>query len=266
MTELRESMRSDFEDRFLRDGFIVETVENKSILDGIRARILEIINTFVNSDIGDLTQIHNFVTKDRINEIRVHIYNELNSRQDFLEEFYNLAKDHIERIVGNELAAQKKVNFSILMPQDDGSQLKLHADTMSGQSEYEVVLWVPFTNVKESNSVYVMDFDTTHEMFSNLSNYHVKGMDQLYDAYKHKAKFLEMQYGQFLLFTPTLFHGSIVNRTSTTRVSMNVRFKGLFTPYYSGDETEKKLGSFYRPFKVRPATMIGLRHKEPEFE
>ena len=266
MSELLNRIDNNFEGQFLHQGYIIGTVENKGILDGIRAKIMGLINVLINSDIGNLEQIHDFVTKDKVNEIRVSIYKELNSRKDFLEEFYSLAKDHIERIVGNELAAQQKVNFSILMPQDDSSQLKLHSDTMSGQSEYEVVLWVPFVDVKESNSMYIMDFDTTHEMFSSLSNYHVKGMDALYNDYKNKAKFLELQYGQFLLFSPTLFHGSIVNRTSITRVSMNARFKGLFTPYYSGDETEKKLGSFYSPLKVRPATMVGLRHKEPNFE
>ena len=258
-------MQSDFESQFLRRGFIVDTVENQIVLDEIRAEIVGMINTFVNADIGNLAHIHNFVTKDRINEIRVRIYDDLNGKQDFLEACYSLAKESIEQIVGNELAAQQKVNVSILMPHDDSSQLKLHSDTMSGQSEYEAVLWVPFTDVKESNSMYLMDFDASREMFGNLSSYHVKGMDVLYEDYKDRAQFLEMSYGRFLLFTPTLFHGSIVNRTSATRVSMNVRFKGLFTPYYSGDETEKKLGSFYRPFKIRPATMIGLRHKEPEF-
>lgn len=258
-------MTTDDEQQFLRQGYLIAPVEQRQTLDRLRTDVLGLIEEFAQAKIGDLTRLHEFVSRERVNEIRVRIYNALNDRPSFLDDYYAMAQSCIERIVGNELAAQQRVNLSILMPQDDGSQLKLHSDTMSGQSEYEAVLWIPLTDVHDTNSVYVMDFDVTREMFAQLPAYHAKGMDALYEDYKRQATFIEMQYGQFLLFTPTLFHGSVVNQTATTRVSLNVRFKGLFTPYYAGDETEKKLGSFYRPFRVRPTTQIALRHKEPIF-
>jgi hypothetical protein len=54
-------------------------------------------------------------------------------------------------------------------------------------------------------------------------------------------------------------HGNRVNRESTARWSMNVRFKGLFTPY-----ADKRLGEFFEPITLRAATRIGLDYRLPD--
>ena len=41
-------------------------------------------------------------------------------------------------------------------------------------------------------------------------------------------------------------------------VSLNCRFKGLFTPY-----EQKELGSFFSPLKIRASTKIGLEYNLP---
>ena len=48
------------------------------------------------------------------------------------------------------------------------------------------------------------------------------------------------------------------NAERTARWSMNVRFKGLFTPY-----ADKQLGDFFTPITLRPASRIGLRYQLP---
>ena len=67
-------------------------------------------------------------------------------------------------------------------------------------------------------------------------------------------------FGSFLLFSPTLMHGSVMNKTNETRWSLNTRFKALFTPYHS---QEKGLGSFYLPIRTAPATHFGLKYSPP---
>ena len=71
--------------------------------------------------------------------------------------------------------------------------------------------------------------------------------------------FVNIKFGQFLLFNQNLPHGNTINKTKETRVSMNCRFKGLFTPY-----SQKKLGSFFKPLNLKPATKIGLNYKFPD--
>ena len=53
-------------------------------------------------------------------------------------------------------------------------------------------------------------------------------------------EWLELKYGQVLIFDQSIPHGNVVNNEIETRWSMNCRFKGIFTPY--GD---KKLGEFF---------------------
>ena len=61
-----------------------------------------------------------------------------------------------------------------------------------------------------------------------------------------------------LLFTQNVMHGNIVNREPGTRWSSNCRFKSVFSPYH-----DKKLGEFFEPILVRPATSIGASYRLP---
>ena len=71
-------------------------------------------------------------------------------------------------------------------------------------------------------------------------------------------KFLKINYGQALIFNQALPHGNRINQELATRWSFNCRFKGLFTPY--GD---KKLGEFFQPLSIKPATKVGMKYKLP---
>ena len=50
-------------------------------------------------------------------------------------------------------------------------------------------------------------------------------------------------------------HGN-VNKENETRWTMNCRFKSVFTPY-----KDKKIGEFYEPITLKPATKRGLNYK-----
>ena len=80
----------------------------------------------------------------------------------------------------------------------------------------------------------------------------------MHKEFEKNLIFLKVNYGQFLIFNQNIPHGNIVNKTNETRWSMNCRFKGLFTPY-----AEKKLGQFFSPLNIKPATRIGIDYKFP---
>ena len=50
----------------------------------------------------------------------------------------------------------KKINLSIQVPQDDSSLLALHSDVWSGDSPYEVVIWIPLVNCYKTKSMYIL--------------------------------------------------------------------------------------------------------------
>ena len=49
---------------------------------------------------------------------------------------------------------QKRLNLSIQIPNDSSSLLPIHSDVWSGDSPYEINLWVPLVNCYQ-NKVYV---------------------------------------------------------------------------------------------------------------
>ena len=53
-------------------------------------------------------------------------------------------------------------------------------------------------------------------------------------------------------------HGNRINREPQSRWSMNCRFKSVFSPY-----KDKKLGEFFEPITLRPATQIALDYQIP---
>ena len=86
----------------------------------------------------------------------------------------------------------------------------------------------------------------------------IKSVSHLHNVLKKDLDFIKINYGNFLLFNQNLPHGNIVNKTSETRITLNCRFKGLFTPY-----AQKKLGSFFSPITIKPASKVGLEYKFP---
>jgi sporadic carbohydrate cluster 2OG-Fe(II) oxygenase len=161
-------------------------------------------------------------------------------------------------LVGNELAMQLRVNLSIQFPDDDSSLLPVHADTWSGDSPYEVVVWLPIVSCYGTKAMYLLPPSKAAELNEDFTNRAGKSSEDLYHAIKNEVNWLEVKYGEVLVFDQALPHGNRVNKETETRWSMNCRFKGVFTPY--GD---KKLGEFFDPITLRAATKTGMSYKLP---
>ena len=78
----------------------------------------------------------------------------------------------------------------------------------------------------------------------------------VYKTLKKKLRWINIKYGEVLIFNLCLPHGNIENRERESRWTMNCRFKSLFSPY-----ADKKLGEFFHPLNVKPTTKIGLNYK-----
>lgn len=201
---------------------------------------------------------------DDLNKIRLDTYREINSIPNWDKLYFDMAGDYIKYLLGPDLLIQRKLNLSVQMPEDTSSTLGMHADTLSGQSPFEIVLWVAMTDAFNSNSMFYFDRDTSKEIFSRMPEFEKKGLDTLKEIYWDKVKFVEAKKSQIVLFTGTLFHGNIVNKTSTTRISINSRFKNLYSP--SGEQTtiDRSVGVFYKFFQQSEITDIGREYSKRE--
>lgn len=254
-------------EKFVKNGYVILDIEHKSDLEELQNFILSQINlSFDGRDIDNLRSCHEEIKPSDINNVRIAAYNSLNLKNNIIEQYYRLFKSGIDQIVGTELACQNKVNLSIQMPFDESSILGLHTDTISGQSKFEVVAWLPITRAFESNAMFIFSLNDSQEMMMDLPKYQNKGMGKLFQDWEDRKTMLELEPGQGLIFSSSLMHGNILNITDSTRISLNMRFKSLFSPYSDNIYSEKKIGNFYRPLNMLPATKLGLSIKEPTNE
>ena len=89
-----------------------------------------------------------------------------------------------------------------------------------------------------------------------------RAIQSIKDQYKYiesDIELIKINFGQLLIFNQGLPHGNRVNLEGETRWSMNCRFKGVFTPY-----KDKKVGDFFEPITLRPASLNGIGYIYPE--
>jgi len=162
-------------------------------------------------------------------------------------------------LVSNELSMQLRVNLSIQFPEDESSLLPVHADTWSGDSSFEVVVWLPLVDCYATKTMYILPPKPSEELSKNFVERAGKSSEDLYQSIQDDIKWLEVAYGEVLVFNQALPHGNRINNETETRWSMNCRFKGVFTPY--GD---KKIGEFFEPITLRAASKTGMAYKHPK--
>lgn len=244
--------------KFERKGYLISKVESKKSLEYIHENLLKYLNKiFKGKKISDLNKIHKFINNKNINEFRLEILNYMAKDKKFRYHYFNLGRNSLYTLVGNELMMQKTVNLSIQLPMDNSSLLPIHSDVWSGDSEFEINMWLPLVNCYGSKSMYILQ-QKNYDYFLKVMKKKVSDSDKIFHKIKNKLKWINIKYGNFLIFNQCLPHGNIINKTNQTRWSMNCRFKSFFSPY--GD---KKLGEFFRPITRRAMTKIAINYKSP---
>lgn len=250
--------------KFLKDGHIIHPVEDQVALDRIRHKIAELsaahLGVNLPTDIGHfLDHIADIIKPEQLNDLRLHLISGLMGTDWFREAYFSTARTLLERLVGNELAMQRNMGMSILLPEDDSSIIHLHSDAWGSEcSPFEVVLWIPFVDCFRTKSVFICPPAKDREWRQQLSDFSEQGTEALFQAMESDLIWPNVPYGNILLFTPTVMHGGRVNKESTTRWSINLRFKGLFTPYAG-----KRLGEYFDPITIRGISRIGMQFEYP---
>ena len=250
-------------DRFLSEGHLVLPAEDPAALDRIRDRAAAVAAAKLGVEATDpdrfLNRLHERVDGKRLNEIRLAVINGLNAEPWLRPCYHRLARRALAAIVGNELAMQRRLNLSIQMPRDDSSLLPVHADSWDGDSPYEVVLWVPLVDCRATKSMFLLPPEKGRAIEAGFSRFHGKSTEDLFRTIEPDLEWLDVPYGSVLLFSQNLMHGNRINLEAETRWSMNCRFKSLLSPYAG-----KRLGEFFEPVTLRPATRLGMDYRFPE--
>ena len=161
---LSEKFSTQFDDdlakKFLRTGYVVKKVENFEDLTDLRQQVVSIACTLIKipepEDHSEfLNSIHDRVSVDELNDFRMTIYQQMNGYSWFRPTYFSLARTALNSIVGNELAMQNRINFSLQYPNDRSSLLPIHSDSFSGETPFQVV---PPFNYRNQGSVRIRAF------------------------------------------------------------------------------------------------------------
>ena len=153
----------NFFDDYVKKGYLIFDIEDKQKLNLLRKKVVKFIKKNSKKIIDDryneeqyLNNSHQFIEKKNQNNLRLNLINYLNSDKNFRLNYYSFAKEYLEKIVGNELAMQQRINLSIQFPKDSSSLLPLHSDTWAGDSPFETVVWLPLVDCYKSKSMYII--------------------------------------------------------------------------------------------------------------
>jgi sporadic carbohydrate cluster 2OG-Fe(II) oxygenase len=244
---------------FLNKGYIISKVENVSSLKYISLLIRKVINQQVKEKVFlDINKIHKKISIEELNNFRLSIINKINKDKFLRYHYFNIAREALYILAGNELMMQKNINLSIQFPNDNSSLLPIHSDVWSGDSPYEINLWIPLVNCYKTKSMYILEQKDYLNFKKDMKKKNYSSSEDIFKLVKNKIKWLKVDYGQFLIFNQGLPHGNVINLEKETRWSMNCRFKSFFSPY--GD---KKIGEFFLPITTRAMSEIGMNFEYP---
>lgn len=196
--------------------------------------------------IKTLEQLHEVLSITEVNSYRLKQIAEINSSDSKIESLIEPFWPSISQIIGGDCLRQKRINLVVHLPGDDTSVIPIHSDVKTGNSPFELGLWLPLTSCNRENTMWILPWQEwlksnrkfPHEVDERFVPIISDGSDALF--FKH--------------FLP---HGNEKNCSTQTRVSLNIRFKGLFSP-----ENKKNLLDYYMPWKLSEFTRQALEEWE----
>ncbi len=212
----------------------------------IRQELVDAMISPFKGKIERLEDLHTVLDISEVNNYRLREIAKINSSQDSIERVIEPFWPFIESVIGFDCLRQKRINLVVHLPGDESSVIPIHSDVKTGNSSFELGLWIPLTECLAENSMLIMPLDKwkknerkfKHRIDENFLPFLSEGSNAFF--FKH--------------FLP---HGNEVNRSSQTRVSLNIRFKGLFSP-----ENKKTALDYYTPWKISEFTRQAMNEWE----
>ena len=246
-----------FYNDFTKKGFLIKKAESKKSSIYIINTFENVISKILKKKNIDQNYLHKYISINDLNEFRMELYHKVNAVKDIRLHYFKIGQESLFSIVGNELMMQNKLNISIQFPNDETSLLPIHSDAWQGNSPYEANLWVPLVNCYKTKSMFILDGKYRYNYFKNKKQFSSRS-GTIYKILKNKLIWLKINKGQFLLFDQTLPHGNVLNEEKQTRISINCRFKSIFSPYKN-----KKIAEYFSPISLRAMTEIANKFESP---
>jgi len=244
-----------------KNGWFIHASEDYQGLEESRKLICDSLRTShglrESNDEKLLNNIHNLIdgmNDAKANELVVNLLGELKNKIDLGNTVYKNSASTITRFLGNDIAVQRNQNLVFQYPNSQRYS-ELHTDSPNN-SPYELVYWIPLVDCHGTKSFYLVNRQDTRVLLGNYYDNKYESWNDFRQDCIEAATHLEIKYGEVLGFWSGLLHGSMVNTSNESRLSLNIRFKNLFAPYGKKDPFV-----FYEPLKISALTMMALEQE-----
>jgi sporadic carbohydrate cluster 2OG-Fe(II) oxygenase len=217
-----------------------------------------------------LEYLHSLCDPVNVNELRLFVFDQINTHFDWKKALIESCGDNLAKLLGPNIYIQKKINLSIQLPNDPSSILPTHSDCMSGDSPFQLNMWIPLTRAYASNTMFLVSRELSLRLISEQidrfrlrSSFIRREMDQtIYDSchINESSKYYVNAFpGDYIIFNPAVLHGNELNTTSSTRISLNVRLAAIGAPSPLAVNTDRSFSTYYEPFVANESHFFSAR-------
>ena len=185
-----------------------------------------------------------------LNTKRKRLINNITKKINFGEVVFKAFEEFLVNNLGPDILVQKNCNIVIQMPNDPNPS-EIHRDAPLN-SAYEIVAWVPLVDCYKSKAMYILDYPSTKKSLGFLKK-NTRDWKKFENYSKKLKSNPQVKFGQGLFFSSCLIHGSDINKEKETRISLNIRFKSLFSP--AGKKNQLQ---FFKSLKLSNISSIGI--------
>tara|TARA_Y100000991_G_C21953289_1_gene340811 strand:- start:566 stop:1336 length:771 start_codon:yes stop_codon:yes gene_type:complete len=246
---------------FSEKGYFISKATNIDPLIDLQSFLAESINSYSNNfnnleNEDALNKFHFYYSsqESKLNDVRMEIMNKINDSKQIKSlssTVFDAFSDIISSLVGPDISAQKSTNL-VIQPPESSFFSELHTDA-PGNSEFELVVWVPMVNCYEGKSFYIIDKDNSFKLLNSYKKGEITSWKDFRQSSLKFANEVSVPFGHALFFWTGLLHGSFVNTSCETRWSFNTRFKNSFSPCGKKDPFQ-----YFSPLKISDLTKLAL--------
>lgn len=208
-----------------------------------RNRILDEINKskLLLKQKNNLYYLHKNKNEDIINNVYSVLYN-LFKTNDFQIIYDKFCKLLIKRHFNKNTKFQRIPSVRIQTP--GSKSVNFHNDNFYGHGTDVKNIWLPITNPKLTNSLFVCTNDSSQKIIKEIKKNNLN-INQINNLSLKFAKPLNIKVGEYFLFDSKIIHGTLKNLEKETRVSIDFRFvennnTGLKSSYFFKKYGESK--------------------------
>jgi sporadic carbohydrate cluster 2OG-Fe(II) oxygenase/sporadic carbohydrate cluster protein (TIGR04323 family) len=184
----------------------------------------------------DLKQLHHVIEGNDTAKLYAHLYDFVQS-EEFVTIYDDLQEKVIQPLFKKAILYQRVPSIRIQMP--GGKSVQFHTDEWYGHGENVVNLWLPITPVANSNTLQYVDRKRSIELIEQFERDKAT-IETINETLEEYSEPVNTDFGAIMLFSSKCAHGTFVNETQNTRLSIDFRLV-----FEGEDSGTKAVGDFY---------------------